>query len=425
MSAVSQEPKFPSQTEIVVIGGGIVGVCTALFLAEQGVPVVLCEKGRIAGEQSSRNWGWIRKAGRDARELQLMIESAKLWREIDTKLDEDIGYGIRGITYVARTEQELQKHESWLRDVENFDHGSVLLSAQETDRLLQRNDRQFLGALHTASDASAEPSKAVPAMARHAVDVGATILEKCAVRSVERTAGQISSVITEKGEIACKKVVLAGGAWSRTFLENIGIFIPQLAVKSSVLRTAAAPEVVAGAVGATDASLRRRQDGGYTIARSNHAEFQVIPAAFRHFSTFLPTLWDSWRMMKIRVGKEFFGPMGHQRWKPDQITPFEMVRVMDPKPDPKLLNSALASAIELHPRLQGLQIVETWGGLIDVMPDEVPIIDEPVNWPGLIIATGLSGHGFGIGPGVAKLVVQYIRGQAPIVDTKTFAMGRF
>ncbi|MBD8892498.1 FAD-dependent oxidoreductase [Roseibium litorale] len=425
MSAASHQPDFPTQTEVVVIGGGIVGVCTALFLAEQGIPVVLCEKGRIAGEQSSRNWGWIRKAGRDARELQLMIESARLWGEINSKLGEDIGYGIRGITYLAKTEKELQKHETWLKDTKGFDHGSVLLSPAETDHLLKRNDRQFLGALYTESDATAEPSLAVPAMARYAERCGAVIIDQCAVRSVERTAGQISSVITEKGEIACKKVVLAGGVWSRTFLENIGISIPQLAVKSSVLRTTVAPEIVAGSVGATDASLRRRKDGGYTIARSNHAEFQLIPAAFRHFAAFLPILTERWRMMKIRFGKDFFGPLGHQRWKPDEITPFEQVRVMDPAPDQKLLNSAFASAIELHPRLQGVQIAETWGGLIDVMPDEVPIIDEPKDWPGLVIATGLSGHGFGIGPGVAKLVVQHIRGEKPMVSTKDFAMGRF
>lgn len=74
--------RVPERTSVVVIGGGIVGVVTALYFADRGIPVVLCEKGRIAGEQSSRNWGWIRKAGRDPRELQLMIESAAMWKDI-------------------------------------------------------------------------------------------------------------------------------------------------------------------------------------------------------------------------------------------------------------------------------------------------------------------------------------------------------
>lgn len=425
MSVSGETRPMPEQTQVVVIGGGIVGVCTALYLAEKGIPVVLCEKGRIAGEQSSRNWGWIRKAGRDNRELQLMIESAALWSELAPRLGEDIGYGIRGTTYLAANETELARHETWLAENSDFAHGAALLSAQQTDDLLKRNDRQFAGALHTPSDATAEPLLAVPAMARYAERLGATILEGCAVRSVERTGGKVRSVVTERGEIACQSVVLAGGVWSRTFLENLGLSLPQLAVKSSVMRTTPGPEVIAGTVGATNASLRRRADGGYTIARAGAAEFQLVPAAFRHFVDFLPVLANRWRTMKIRLSGDFFGPLGRHRWNADEVSPFEQVRVMDPTPDRKLLDSVLASAKTLHPRLDGVEIAETWGGLIDVMPDEIPVVDEPPGWAGLVIATGLSGHGFGIGPGVAKLVVQHIEGEAPLVDMKPFAFSRF
>lgn len=425
MSVSDENRSMPEKTQVVVIGGGIVGVCTALYLAEKGIPVVLCEKGRIAGEQSSRNWGWIRKAGRDNRELQLMIESAALWNALAPRLGEDIGYGIRGTTYLAANETELARHETWLADNSGFDHGSTLLSPQQTDDLLKRNDRQFAGALHTPSDATAEPALAVPAMARYAERLGATILEGCAVRSIERSGGKVRAVVTERGEIACQSVVLAGGVWSRTFLENLGLSLPQLAVKSSVMRTTPGPEVIAGAVGATNASLRRRADGGYTIARSGAAEFQLVPAAFRHFADFLPILADRWRIMKIRVSGDFFGPLGRHLWKADEVTPFEQVRVMDPTPDRQLLDRVLASAKALHPRLDGVEIAETWGGLIDVLPDEIPVVDEPPGWSGLVIATGLSGHGFGIGPGVAKLVVQHIEGETPLVDMKPFAFSRF
>lgn len=416
---------LPEKVEIAVIGGGIVGICTALYLAEAGHSVVVCEKGVVGGEQSSRNWGWIRKAGRDSRELQLMIESARLWQEIAGELDEDIGYGKRGITYLAANEAELQKHETWLRETRDFDHGSVLLTGQQTDELLKRNDRKFLGALHTPSDAAAEPKLAVPAISRLAQKRGAIVLENCAVRSIEREAGRVSGIVTEHGEIRCQKVVLAGGAWSRTFLENMGVAFPQLAIKSSVLRTTPGPEVVAGAVGATDASLRRRVDGGYTIAKSGAAEFELVPAAFRYFLDFLPTLAENWRIMKFKVGSGFFGPMGHHRWSASDVTPFEQVRVMSPQPNLKLLSRVLENAKRLHPRLEEVQIAETWGGLIDVMPDEIPVIDEPPGWAGLLIASGLSGHGFGIGPGVARLAVQTLRNDSPLVDPVPFRLGRF
>ncbi|MCC0031485.1 MAG: FAD-binding oxidoreductase, partial [Brucellaceae bacterium] len=319
----------------------------------------------------------------------------------------------------------LAPRAEWMEAAKQFQLDTRLLSPSETDALLGRDDRRFKGALHTPSDATAEPALAVPAMARLAGEKGAVIVENCAVRLVERKAGRVSSVITERGEIACQSVILAGGVWSRTFLENLGLGLPQLAIKSSVLRTTPAPEIIPGGIGAGPASVRRRIDGGYTVARSGAAEFQLIPAAFRHFAAFVPVLRDRWRIMKIRAGRDFFGPLGSSRWKGDETSPFERMRVFDPAPDQNLLADVLKSARELHPQLAGAQPVESWGGLIDVMPDEIPVIDTPPGWEGLLVATGLSGHGFGIGPGAGLLAAQMATGEAPIVDPAPFVMSRF
>jgi glycine/D-amino acid oxidase-like deaminating enzyme len=89
---VTADADFPTETAVVVIGGGIVGTSTALFLARKGVPVVLCEKGHIAGEQSSRNWGWIITCGRDDREIPISVLAARLWGEMTGMVEADIGY---------------------------------------------------------------------------------------------------------------------------------------------------------------------------------------------------------------------------------------------------------------------------------------------------------------------------------------------
>ncbi|MEM8663774.1 MAG: FAD-binding oxidoreductase [Pseudomonadota bacterium] len=415
----------PPHADVVVIGGGVVGVTTALYLAADGSSVVLVEKGRVAGEQSSRNWGWIRKQGRDPRELPLMIESSRLWERLVADLPEDIGFGRHSTTYLARTEDELARHMAWLESAKAFQLDTQVLSSAQTDALLGREDRSFVGALHTPSDMTAEPGLAVPALARLAQSRGVTVLEGCAARAVEREGGRISAVVTERGAIACDAAVLAGGAWSRTFLENMGVFIPQLAVQASAMRTTPAPQIHTGGFGATGASLRRRKDGGYTVARANAATFQLVPAAFRHFGAFLPTLREHWRMMKIRPSRDFFGPLGHARWKADEVTPFERTRVLDPTPDARLLADVLATAKRLHPQLKDMQMLESWGGMIDVTPDEIPIIDEAPGTPGLWISCGLSGHGFGIGPGVGWLTAQLVSGRAPQLDASPFAISRF
>ena len=100
---VATDDVLPRSTDVVVIGAGIIGVSAALTLAERGIAVVLIEKGAIAGEQSSRNWGWCRQQGRDPRELPLIIESLRLWRKLNQRIEEETGFRQCGVVYLART----------------------------------------------------------------------------------------------------------------------------------------------------------------------------------------------------------------------------------------------------------------------------------------------------------------------------------
>ena len=92
---------LPESVDVVVIGGGVIGISTAWFLAKNGVSVLVCDKGRVAGEQSSRNWGWIRQQSRDPAELPIVIESINHWQSLSAEIGEDIGFTRQGVLYLS------------------------------------------------------------------------------------------------------------------------------------------------------------------------------------------------------------------------------------------------------------------------------------------------------------------------------------
>ena len=424
---VHSDSDLPKKTTVAVIGGGIIGVATALELAERGIPVVLLEKGIVAGEQSSRNWGWCRQMGRDPREIPLVLESLKLWRGMNERVGAETGFRQSGIVYLLETETELAAKEKWYAEnAKAFGLDTRLVSGAEADRLQPESTRTWKGALYTSADGRAEPFLAAPAMARHAQKLGVKIFQNCAVRGVETTAGKISSVVTEKGTIACEQVVLAGGAWSRRFLHNLEIEFPQLTVIGSVMRTAPLDTGLEKSCSGGKFAFRKRLDGGYTVTHRHLSMADILPDSFRLFFQFLPALKLDWSGIRLRLGKRFMDEARlKRRWKLDERSPFEEVRILDPEPVHSILDEAAASLRDYYPSFQSMQIAERWAGVIDATPDVVPVISALPKVAGLYLASGFSGHGFGPGPGAGKLMAQMIVGEQTCVDPTPFRYSRF
>jgi len=425
--SVSASEPMPSQFDVVIIGGGIAGLSTALELAERGLQVAVCEKGVVAGEQSGRDWGWCRQTGRDPRELPLIRVSMELWRQMHRRTGEDVGFRQCGIAYLCETERKLARRQQWQEKYAGqFDLNTRVMTPAEARRRAPGAHVKWKGGLFTPDDGRAEPGLAVPAMARAAQRAGVSVLQNCAVRGLVRQAGQLSGVVTEQGEFSCDVAVLAGGAWSRRFCHNEGIALPQLSVINSVARTAALDAGIEPNVSAADFAIRKRLDGGYTVAHSRLSTADVMPDSFRLLPQFLPLLKDEWRDFRYRLGQRFVEEARlKRRWNGDEKSPFEIVRMLNPEPDRMTLEVALGSLRDTFPVFRDIALQESWAGVIDVMPDAVPVLSGVDRIGGFFLATGFSGHGFGLGPGAGKLMAQLICGEVPCVDPQVFSLGRF
>jgi len=406
-------PEIPKSTDVVIVGAGIAGISAAWFLHQAGLRVVVCEKGFVAGEQSSRNWGWIRQQGRDQSELPIVMESMRLWQEIADQLDSDIGYQREGSLYLCKNDDDMAEHDRFMSFAPAYGLDTTRLNRQQLEALVKDCPPQWQSALYTSDDARAEPSLAVPAMARTLVDRGVSIIENCAVEKILTQNQRITGVLTEHGEIRAASVLCAGGAWSTFLLRGCGIRLPQLTVKASVARTAPAPLIFNGNAAGSTISFRRRLDGGYTVASSDYLE--ILPSAghLRFVKDFLPLLRSSLGKLRIRIPELTVNAN------------FTRHRTLNPIPTAKTVARIKQRLGERVPALKDIELVETWSGMIDALPDVVPVLDRADPIDGLFISTGFSGHGFGIGPAAGKIMANLIQGNTVEYDLARFRLARF
>ena len=426
IAPVQTSARHPDATTVVIIGGGIIGLTAALTLAERNIPVVVLEKGRIAGEQSSRNLGWVRKTNRHAHDIPLALAADRLWAEMPARVGSDVGYRQAGIMFIGRNDTQMGMHEGWLKSVEALGLDSRLLSTREIAQMVPGGQADWAGGIFTPSDARAEPTLAASAIARAAMAKGAVVVENCAVRTLVTAAGRVSGVATEQGEIRCDQVLLAGGLWSRKFLGNLGINLPTLPLTCSVLRTEPMEGPTDIAVGAPDFSFRKHKDGGYIITQRGALDAFLTLDHLLLGKRYLPQLRAQRDFLRISFGKYFFKDLAlARRWKATDVSPFEHVRVQDPHANPALNDEAMRNLKAAWPVFEQARIASAWAGTIDVTPDSNPVIGPVATLPGLTLATGFSGHGFGTSPAAGQLAADLVSQAAPLIDPAPYRFERF
>jgi len=426
LKEVDSSPSLPPTADAVIIGAGIVGTFAAYYLAQRGMKVALVEKGRVGAEQSSRNWGWCRQQNRDARELPMATKSLELWERFAADSGEETGFRRCGLLYLSNDDEELATWARWRDFARTVGVTTQVLSATEATQRAAWTGKPWKGGVFSPTDGTADPASAAPAVARALLKLGGTVLQECAARGVEREGGRISAVVTEKGTIRTKVAVLSAGAWASSFCRQLGIRFPQATVRQSSAAISPGAGELPDALHTKAISITRRADGGHTLAISGRGRVDPTAQFLRFSPQFLPMFLRRWRSLApgglegIRSGHESLA-----RWRLDRPTPMERMRVLDPSVDESAVRLMYQRAAALIPAIRERTITAKWAGYIDSTPDGVPGIGEVTGIPGLVLAAGFSGHGFGIGPGAGHLVADLVSGAKPFIDPRPLHPDRF
>lgn len=416
---------LPSQVDVAIIGGGAAGIATAYALSTRGVSVAVFEKGAVAAEQSSRNWGWCRTLGRDLRELPMAKLSVDLWRNLQAETGVDAGFRQTGVAFVTDDARELAVWEKWLEVAHREGVPARMLSRREANATHAWRNEPWIGGIRTETDGYAEPSRAIPLLAQYLLGRGVRIFQQCAVNELLTEAGKVAGVRTELGTVRAAKVILAGGAWSSLFCRKHRLPLPILRVESSASATSAFYVGGAEPVRAPTFALRPREDGAIVLAKSGRGTIHVEPDLLRYAFKFQTMYRARKGKVSVKFGRRFFSKAWEEfRYLNLGDAPFVRNRILDPLPDMALVRQAYLDAQPSLPGLGTDMIAAAWGGAIDNTPDGIPVVSDVKRLPGLYLCTGFSGHGFSSSMGAGHALAELLVDNKSSVDLKPFAYGR-
>jgi sarcosine oxidase subunit beta len=368
---------LPSGADVVIVGGGVVGVSAAFHLAEAGADVVLLERDQLASGSTAKAAGGLRAQFSDALNIEIAKRSLQAYRRFDRRPGWEIDYEEIGYLFVLTTEAEVAAFTRSVALQNELGVPSRIITpaeAREICPLLAGQD--ILAASYCPTDAHATPESVVQGYAFGAREHGAHLAVSTPVEAIDVVDGVIRGVRTPHGTVAAGTVICAAGAWSRACGEMAGVRLDVTPLRRQVLFTAPMADL------------------------PDRLPLTIDFATGFYFH---------------REGRGLLMGMAD----PNEAPGFSTERTDDWIP------ALLEIAERRAPRIAAAPIQGGWAGLYDMSPDHNAMIGEAADVSRFLYATGFSGHGFLQGPATGEILRDLVLGRAPFVDVAPLSADRF
>lgn len=369
------------QTDVLIVGGGLMGAASAFFLRQRGRSVVLLERDMIGQYASGVNFGNVRRQGRFLGQLELANRSFALWKRLPQLIDDDLEFVASGQMRVCYREEQIAELEAYAAAPEARELDLKIYRGRELHERFPFLGPEVKGGSYAPHDGHANPRLAAPAFARAARRAGARIEERCEVTSVAKFGGQFRVTTSDGREYRAEQVLITAGAWGEKLSAQFGEPVPLIAKGPQMSVTEPVPYALKTVIGV------------YTKHPEEVLYFRQIPR-----------------------GNIIIGGCNHT--KPDMLNRRAHF-------DPQSLLKQMQQMCRLAPQMTKLNIIRTWSGIEGYVADSLPVMGPSGQVDGLYYAFGFSGHGFQLGPGVGDVMAELISTGSTSTHITAFHVSRF
>ncbi|WP_276299956.1 NAD(P)/FAD-dependent oxidoreductase [Halorussus lipolyticus] len=374
---------------VAIVGGGIVGLASAYYLAERGATVTVYEKGSIGSGSTERSVGGIRAQFSTPVNVELSLASMEIWEDFEETFGVDIAYRRPGYLFAARDEATAEAFEAQVAMQNELGVPSELLAPDEAaEHCPGLQTDEFVSATYSPTDGFADPHLALQGFAESAREAGAEIRTRTGVTEIHRAGDEVTGITAEGEPCEYDFVVNAAGPWAQQVARMADVDLPVAPKRRQML--------------VVDPETPVPEDVPLTIDLDTGSHFRPE------------------REGKALVGGHFPSAESGGEADPDQ-NPDGFDRKIDLDWAVEAIERAGDCATYFGP---DSEIRRGWAGLYAVTPDHHPVIEETL--PGFVNAVGFSGHGFQHAPATGQIVAELVLdGASSLVDVSALASDRF
>ncbi len=416
----------PGRADLVVVGGGICGTVCAAEATRRGARVVLLEKeAELAWEASGRSFGSLRVQGRHPAETPLAVEAIKLWLDAARTIGTDFELVQGGNLYIAEHDAEVDLLRQQLAQAQAAGLDDVrLLDAREVCDVVPCLVGPVAAGLYSPRDAHCDPRKATCAFAADAERRGAQILLQTRAVDLLVDGGKIAGVRTDRGDVRARAVVVAAGVWTAELVRGLNVRLPIKRIIYSQAESSPLPPLFHATIRSFRFSCRQCVNGRLVISAgmNTRVAHEVELGDVRNLGLWLPRYWGNRRYIRMRLNAaSVWRELRALASAPGRAVPVGT----DPAPDARMVRRAFAEISGSMPAVRRATLARHWAGFIDISPDGLPIIERLARPDGLVLLTGLNGHGLAIAPVLGRLLTDLALDGRTSYDIAPFRLARF